>query len=763
MRLRELVKGLFKIKSQKQTSIANMSDSIPLPTRKELGSSEYIKRLDLYKREYTQTISSKRIILSADLKKGNSNSNDKRNKSTNVNCKQNTNYIEENMTMYMELIMNCIGSEDAKKLAFEKPYDKEPGTDRLDYKIKTEKLKSYYLHILDLYLDTSLRIIALKEIIAEKPFLSPIKKRAIKEEINNLSSNLLSFINQELAIRLEIKSYTDKYSTLANEEFISPKEERKLVQKRVKELQEMLKLVKIDHVNIIELINTIEHANTIGPVNTIEPDKTGASDISTIIAMEEALEKYVYHNKEEIKRVDKKTARVKEEMENNLFRSKESYLPFIRELELMYKIFTTFGRNLVSDESLFVFYSLKFAALTENLYKNTELKIGYESTYAELECYEKIITQKIDRLLRGEQDLIIKENPEIVSILAQMLKGPENEYSFWNILNDRKRLSIVTIPFTTGIFRFVQDKVTNYPTTTFHSAIFSIKEELPLSTIYTFMYLNGEHSEDPFFLYFKFLIEKLDRDCQTLYGKKNTSSCLSLDGVTDIKDNLTALDTADEMFIALLKERINHHILRIPATVVRINSKIFKNSDFSTLCLSEGLREIQGDSFHNTCMEYLYLPSTLHNVAPKAFFGAYAKEIYIEENSMLSHTSIINLIKSFFFGKITKRSLRNQETTFKPIPSDEEPVENNLDTFLYMKYHITPTFESLNIKVSGKYITIKKAELGFSNLVKPNSATSTGNKITTEKAEQIYGHIMKIIETKIKERSKEDAPLTLKK
>lgn len=724
MKIKDIAKKFFKQRSSSNVTIASLSDYVILPTREDLQKNpETIELLDSYKKEYIQILSSKRAILSANLT---------------------TTTIQEQMTMYIELLMNELEIDESQKLAFEKPYLKEAGEDKINHMVSMSKLKLYFFRIQKLELEAKLHILALKEILEEKPFLSPMKKSAIKEKISNLLCNLQIFLNQKQAIGLEIKSYLERCGLLEEEEFLSTEEEKKLIQTRQQELEKMLSLLSNDFPN---------------PSNN-------NSDIVTLTLLEEDLEKYVYYHKEDVATLAREIEDLKRKMNYDSKATtaeppkKESFLPQILDLELKCKAFGTFGRKLISEDLLYTLYTLKFAALTEDLLNKEDFNFAIKSTYVELECYEKIIMDKIDKILRGDQFPITATYPELLPLISRILKGPENEYSFWNILNDQKRLYFLTTFFDAHKLKrlfSMEDEIFNFTFTNFHPAIFKINDTIPLATIYTFMYLNGEQSTDPYFLLYKFVIEKLN------------IGTLSLVGVTKILDANKSLIQSDKDFIELYRSKIEKQYYQTPSTLESINTNIFQNASFTTLNLSEGLTAIADHSFDKTKATALFLPSSLKDVETFAFNNAEIDEIYLEEDPNLTKESIINLIRSFFYSfKTDYVSLFDPPTQgrfYRFLSKNSKSPETQ-----YRVYEILPKFEELVIKKNGQLISIKKEELRLESYEEEILSVGVKQKVyrnyympSKEQTAYIYEELMQIIEKKIQEKAKDHLVLVKKK
>lgn len=161
MKLLDRIKTIFQ-KKQKSVQIATIENAISLPSRKELQKDKAkIKLLDEYKAEYLQALLQKKTVVTPDLQ---------------------IDELRERMNMYITLLGNALNSNDEYVDSFSKVLLYNDGTKRCEHLIKMAKLKAYFYDVTRLEMETKLHLVALKEILTEKPYLSPNKKKALDKK-----------------------------------------------------------------------------------------------------------------------------------------------------------------------------------------------------------------------------------------------------------------------------------------------------------------------------------------------------------------------------------------------------------------------------------------------------------------------------------------------------------------------------------------------------------------------------------------------------
>lgn len=700
MNLITRIKNIFKKNRVTSTSLSSISDLISLPTRVQLSDHpEYLTSIENYKKEYSRILASKRSIVSSELTPDN---------------------LRNDMNMYIELILNLIESK-ANPISFE-PTEEKEGQEKLDLTCKMTKLKAYFYNIKSLEIETTLRLVALTEILHEKIFLSPIKKNALREEINNLSSALLTFLNQRTAIAAEIEAYLKEYSLLNNEEFtITNDSEKKLVNRRIQSLLEMLK-------------------NLEQPTEYFTNKNADLNPIVTIALMEEILERFIYHHKNQVEQLKIELTEITTEYQTCKKDSKE-ILFLIERLERKYIAFTEYGRNLITKDDLSLLYKTKFDILTLNVYGTPDLQIGKQANRFELECYMDILFTKITDLISG---ITLPNNfKKALPTISKILKNGSGEYNLYEILNNQKLLSFLlafeSVKVREKLKSFYDRWTINLHDIShidLHKDFFTWQESLSLSTFYTIMFISDTtieeylknpstksaddyinmvsqksiYEDDNYYQFFKYLL------AQNYIIPEFPDS---LTKITFPKENF---QTAQEKaFISNFRKTFEHANIIFPVTLEELNGALFNNISVYQVQLNEGLKKMNGKNFNDSKITELYIPSSLQEIGKEVFRNTRVGTIYINNFSRteLSDLSLDNLITSFFYARKTDKTRWHYISDYVR-QKQREYREGRYSTFCdkdlfeydaqYTTYEIVPAFQDLVFLEDGVEVVRIKAD-----------------------------------------------------
>lgn len=656
MKLKNLFSKIFNRKPiTTSTAVASFSDLIILPTREEFTrTKENLQLLERIKREYATILASKKSISLCDLDIGN---------------------FRDDMNMYIELLFNQIETEEDKKFSFKKAYEEESAKE-IDFLIKMAKLKSYSFNIDRLISEAIARLIALNEILREKIFLSPTKKRLIHEEINGLSSCLLVFQNQHQAINSELQSYLKKFENM-EEEIQLPQEQS----------QEILSQ---KHRDIISMLTAL--------IPSFANSNTSENPFLNVALLEETLEKYIYTHKSDIE-----TLRGEQ---NNLIAcinnatNPKNYLPTILGLEKKLQAFAMYGHNLVTQEDIYTLYNLKFKCLTSDIYNEEKLDIAQNANYTELECYQEIISRKISNLIQGETNYFVKGKKETIKAIVQILKSGK-EFSFWDILTDKTKLSFLLAfekePDLSDFYKKTRTSTSEFSNVNLYPNIITLEENPTLECICMLLSIDRATSKNPFYQIYPHM----------------ASAILPLfyripEGVTSI-DATWYTPPAEEKFsiIGNLRYRLQNKFLLIPSTMKSIKGPVFESLHLENINMLEGIEELQNKVFASTKARRVHLPATLRDVDETVFHSAEVDYLYIEEykQTSLTQDSIKNLIKSFFQLVKTDTLTPINATAKSKLYKDYEDM--------YRDYQAYPTFKELILEDGEESIRIPADDLVF--------------------------------------------------
>ncbi len=418
-----------------------------MPTREEFASDiESLRKIDEYKKEYFSSLRLKRTVVSTDIM---------------------PRELHEYNNIYLDLLINLFEVNDNSNVLFDKI--NEPKNEDLELCIKCYKLKLYLDNIREYIVETKLRLIALNEIL---------------NEINNLSHLFLSFNIEEETMLKEIHNYLSDIATtrvkevLVNIASYEVEFEEEIVNSRLNEVREMAILVIPDIVGYLESLD-------------LEPKMLIAS-------IEKELEIYVYTHKNKLKELRKDAESLNTDLlylDFEDIKDKEEILERIKALELEYKIFSIYGRDLVSFNDLEELYENKYWVLISCIFKDCNFNILNEVNFTELECYQNMVMIKINDIVKGNIVNVNlwcskykEETKKIIENLIDVLKSNE-EFSFYEILNNRILLALIAAiscsdDWLNYFFQNTMVNIKDYPDAIFYLDIFNWEEVVPLASVY---------------------------------------------------------------------------------------------------------------------------------------------------------------------------------------------------------------------------------------------------------------------------------------
>lgn len=680
MNLLNKIKTIFNKKTQINTDVSCLSSYIPLIDRKSLDdSSLIIKALDNSKTEYLSVLASNKTLVSAYF--GNNN-------------------IYEEIKMYQTLIMNLLDNEESE-ISFDM-LDMHAGKEELEYLIKMRKLKIYIEQIKLIWENVLIKLSALKEIKLEKVFLSRNKRQALKEEINNLESLYLILENLVTGLTKEIESYKTNYSLLESDESILEEDLNDLKKKKRRELEIMMNLVLTDKLKVI---------------------KTVSEDNLAISLMETELEKYVHTHKYKVEELKDEVAKFDYFI---IDETKDELLEKINNLELEFKIYCKYGKNLITKEDIKELYKLKFSILTMDINTQHDGDMTKKATFTEVECYEDIIFKKIKKFV-NEHAL----SPHYL----QILKNGKNEYSWWDILNNHVLLSFLLVNddknFYAGMSNFFDKTLVNLKEyenlTDFHKNFFIWNSIVPIGSIYQMMYLNKETKTDPMYDLYKFIKKSKLKENKIYFPEGIKVMCKNV--IFRLSFGIIKIDEHPET----IKNRCfnldlnsNNTDIIMPSTLEAIDTSPIKNrsSYECNMILNEGLKSIYKIHFLGNKFGKFVIPSTLMCI--DGFVGTiYAEEVYFN-----------NLTKEQF-NKIGREFAKAFFIT-KGYPFANRGLSQ-----------IQPTFNFLKIKSEDKTILINQEDLIFEG-----NSKSIPNMLNDCDAQKAYEILEKEIQRKLDIKSK---------
>ena len=496
--------------------------------------------------------------------------------------------------IYSLIEQNTLGDELFEKVIF----DEE---DKVKALVKIRKFAIYNEKINDLEEEIVSRIIALKEIL-KKTFLNKQKRISIINEINNLTNIFVILMNQKETLRLCLNNYGLKCFDITKEKDLE--KEDKLISKRKEELNAYQMQV---FGKIIYQLN----------------------DLKDMAKVEVALEDYVYNSKENAKKL-------KEEL-NNI-----NSLEEIEKLEKKYYLYYEFGKNLVTINELKELYTIKFKILTNGLVGTIQPFILYRNIEKqELEVYKEIISQKINALLKGNneylKEIFKKDYPKALLEITKQLKS-RNEYNPESILRNRYQLNLLlATEVDNGISLFFTNYkiyATDYEELQIYRSVFDWEKEIPLETIFRLEKINKIKNRP--LLY-------------DLYVKNNPvfkENYYLFNGVKGIKSRETYGWTTEYLLKAIKKEATGKNVI-MPNSLKKYEFNLFKDTIIKGIIFPEGFAELNNEVLANNKLTYVSLPSTFTTI--KGIVYGYIDTIvftnFRKSNILWNENSLNNFFK----------------------------------------------------------------------------------------------------------------------
>lgn len=644
------LKRFFAFFSKKQVvrDLANLKDLVNIPKRQDF--LDFSATIDKYKEEYLNSLKNRKTILSQDLL---------------------PKELHDYKNIYIDLLSK-ICFED-KYLAME-TIDSTITSTIFDITISHLKMDIYQEKVTKLKFEALLRLIALSE-ISEETFLTPSKRSAVANEINNLYSAFLTFQNQELAMANEHTNFSRKVESAIHETDASL-DENSILKERLNE--------------------TIKLYLTVFPNQKERISKLDINPKLLIAYLETELEIYVYTHQKELEQIRLELKGLNYEIflglggifENNLTsenhqaflrRHKDKAEEKIRGLEDQYKIFAKFGRNIIGEEELMKFYETKFAILTIDIEQHPTLDITSQATFLEIECYQEIISKKISALIQGTNEkvkhLITNSTPEyVISKIKSIFQNESKEFSFWSILVNHNLLAFL-LAFDkehglANFFRYIKVNKDNYKDLNFFDPFLIWEKGIPLESLYRVMASNyapkndkdeiTKEPTDPLFYIFNLMPKEFLIEYRLPEGIVEINHDLNYFGPKNYDDVLKDI-----------RKRANNHRVVLPKTLKKIYGGVFYEVPNLSVELNEGLEIIGDYAFLNETLRELIIPSSVYHIAGNAAGFAYLKILgfsnYRFSKILNSEDNLHDLINSIFrvsFSHLHRHTI-SQETREK--------------------------------------------------------------------------------------------------
>jgi len=406
MRLKEILNKFVNRKTPTY-DLANIYANVYIPKRDEITDVRMLKLIDEYKNQCIDILSKDRHFFSNDL------DSDK---------------LKKRNQMYVDLL-GYIFYKDEDTNSFYRDFKKGNSVDTVDTIIQTTKIDLYLNSISELDRKITARIIALKEILEKKTFSKRFRRdcirneriESIKNEIYNLSICLEIIRNQKTACEMEKESYLNLIDS--KDDTILDEEEKELfLNDKLKKLLEIIKAIFPN--GVYQLSSNV---------------------VLDIAIFEKMLEEYVYTHKTEIDKLYEELNELyqAEKTEGN----REELLEKIKILEIKFKVFDEFGKNIVTDIDIHNLYSTKFEILTTGINKMSASPIDLNSDEKEIKTYQELVMKRIECIVtkcNRNLETIFDENIKVATlIIVNVLKEGKDKFNVNNILETQKLLAFL--------------------------------------------------------------------------------------------------------------------------------------------------------------------------------------------------------------------------------------------------------------------------------------------------------------------------------
>jgi len=328
--------------------------------------------------------------------------------------------------------------------------------------------------------------------------------------------------------------------------------------------------------------------------------------------IEKVLKEYITNNQEE-KRKLKEELEILDYVEKTSL-NRDKLLEKINMLELKYKLFQMFDNSSITKEELEKLYKVKFDILVTDINNLRTPIININTNSLELECYIKIVEEKILTILKDENiefiNIFGKNKHKALSLIQDILKNKNSEIDIKDILNHPDPIILallLSFDKDNGFDKFLNEyklKSSELYFVYFYGDVFEWEDELPINTILEII----EDEE----LITEILFEQLLK-LKKISPKKEENNYYKLpDGLKKINKSLELAD--NYKFIKKIRNNIYNKIIITPSSLKEIKGYItnnwFEKEYLAGLKLNEGLTAFN-HLFENNLKKELTIPSTL--------------------------------------------------------------------------------------------------------------------------------------------------------
>ena len=590
--------NLFK-KGNNNNNIATFGNLVTIPKREDFNNADLLKAAK-FKEEYSQLLSQNKTLTSIIL---------------------HDNSLQEELNMNLELLMRISSNAEIEILT-----DNEK---RIKSLITYSKLELYVYKIVELENEIKLKILALNELKKELIKYTKIRyfinrRNCINDEINNLTGLLCVLNNQKCAIYNKVNACAIEYKTIINDDVLKD-EDNDYLTNRYQKLLEYAKVLLDD--------KEIEYANSFEDI-TIK-----------VAAFEQELEIYAYTHSKDIKEMRFTLFKYNQFLEYNYLGHSKPYeftKDDLRNLEIKFRVFDEFGKNIVTIEDLFDLYQFKFDYKTIDIYYHNNGPFDDEEKrdFTEYSIYGNIILEMIEDLKLDKGGSLSKrfgkKSKEVLNNIDKILTNQDGEYDTDYILNNNLVLSFLLAIHDDVLTKFFDNKKVPTPIV-FQKIVYGrmdFEDELSLSSFYKFYWtmINSDLKTSDLFTLGSFSLYSnnwyhltdLEKKIASLY---EINAIITQKNATNEKSDCyfmpEGIKSWSNPFVEAVMPNLTDAVINkkfyTAKSLVKLSTYALKDLEVDELILNEGLRKLYvrypteyDSNFQNPIkVNNLVLPSTL--------------------------------------------------------------------------------------------------------------------------------------------------------
>lgn len=658
--------------------LISVEDLVILPPKSSLSNLE-LEKLNTYKKEIINILSSNNDLeLEIMVKR-----------------------LRNNINFTTDILFNHFHYDDFRtNFRF---FNDEYNLSRDEQEIICLRLKYHQMKIEENYKETILRLMALKELNNEKKFLflrrmvnifenGKLKRNVLNNSIEDLLYIVMCSKNQRESLSLEINAYLNKISVNPYSK-MNPDYFNDLCNIAKKVISEVL--LKINGLDVSEQIK--------------------------IALISNELEYYVYNNKdkfEEIKERLKKLGNItSDDIEEEL-----------KEIEQYYYLYGIYGYKIITYKDLEELYNVKFSIITRNINSINTSIINDKMNHFEVMHYIDIVMQKLEAILKNENNTIKEifgeDDINAIKILKEIFKT-DGEYNQWVILNNPNYLALLlSLDSKESFNRFWIEQ--RRAIDNINTEQFEFEDVLSLDTIYSLSidtgnldsfcnnnslkelyYLADMHKEESIFYQIPEGITKISRESLgTFY-------------VHYIKDS---------NIFHIIEKKAQGKVLVLPKSLKIINGRIFTRNTIIGIILNDGLETFDFKILQEQRISSINIPSSVKNLELPMVAKRYDYLDDFFRKFPLTKICFSNYNESHFLKDESKKALflrsisNDTYNFFAHIYCNNSDDGNKIYDIDYVEKEKKPNTDPFTdpFRESRYKIALKSSMCNFSYSVKPN-------------------------------------------